>query len=418
MSVREQHYQQGYDDKGFYSRYIYNDIMKLRASNAISESSLTSKYDLYKYNKGQLSNETIRRIEGIELRKSKVDKAVQLSGAKNSESNIIDKEKVEAWNNFTVRGNIPYEIPVEETNNRCIQIINDLESPNESRECPFNKYSSNPPNNHIENNEHIKNLKKLLYRSLNIIKALCGQIALQKGKNDNQSYFQIFQKMPVATESEVGNLLDELQNAIATENERLLSKKVDLLTSEYKGNRSSMQSNGSSKLPLQCKIQDPFLTSMDNSTGHKGINEAINMKGGLQMTFQPNTIRGANDKEDSVSRSIKEWKTFIAGMEDNNSESEDELNFKHNKSYISKMNSKENINSNDNAHLKTNHKEKKTNLSNSYSRHKEDNSDDILNDNLSHIEDAMSSFLGGFKDIKSELSQIGVAMQSCSEDKF
>ena len=104
---------------GFYFRYIYNDIMKLRNNT----------------NTHRLPNELTK------------DKAVQLSNTIKS----VYSDSNTAWNDFTVRGNEPQS---------CINIINSLES-------------------NVQNkvkDDRVKNLKRLLERALSVIKALCGQI--------------------------------------------------------------------------------------------------------------------------------------------------------------------------------------------------------------------------------------------------
>jgi len=229
-------------------------------------------------------------------------------------------------------------------------------------------------------------LKRLLERALSVIKALCGQIVLLNPHESTQQYLAILKNISVNDEVEIGNILNRLQKAIAAHNEQILSKKADRLTTKYLDDTRHNKAINDINL---WQYKESLIDSMCSSKSVKKLEE---IRGEFQMTFQPNTVRDSKGKVDSVSRSIKDWKTFVAGMEENSSDGEDEQ-----EEHILK----ENISTN-----KLIRNTNKKSINTSTYNHFKDNS-------LSHIEDAMKSFLGEFKDIKSELTQIGESIQSC-----
>ncbi len=402
---------------------------------------------------------------------------------------------------------------------------------------PLEKESSDNKMMLKEKEAHVEILRKLLTKAMKIIKSLRDQINLLNAQQKPAGNGTRAPHLPgkyeeVLTEDvtegnleEIGNFLDALHNATTTENERLLSRKVELLAEKYGDEAKSLAETlvkltsrtivgGTNQFAspgkLQTKAGNIAETAMDTSLSpihtpgrspshmsvHNEImelyrqaedemehnknpgdsekeNEDEKGKAEAQMTFQqedasPTTSENGAKKEKSKlksksksrsrsPKSIRNWKTFVADNagEDPESESEEvsRLKRKHNRSCAAaaggyrrgrnsccnysrsgklrgsrKPNGEEGSGNNrdnpeqdkkenqspeeaDSRRPKTDHRR----MEDSLSIQDTHNGNDSLEDNLTHIEAAMSNFLGGFKDLKSELSQIGEVMQSCNQ---
>ena len=367
-----------------------------------------------------------------------------------------------------------------------------------------------------EKDAHIEILRKLLTKAMKIIKSLRDQINLitsKKGTKPTKIAGKgddiLSGEVTEGNLDEIGNFLDALHNVANSENEKLLYDKVELLAEKYGDEAKSLaetlvkltnrtlggstnQFASPNKLikntkpaamidpslsPIETPGKSPGLQHMsvhneimdlyrqaEEDMEKKNVKETEREKGSLQMTFQQddNEKEGKNistkrsEEPGSTSRSIRNWKTFVAGAESNNSETEEEKEAeqekktrkqnqssatgggmrrdtatkkKENKEVPSRAQRKskmtrendddslsEERSTNRGKQTKTDHKKFEESLSVQSQRDVARNpNNDTMDENLTNIEAAMSNFLGGFKDIKSELSQIGEAMQNCSQ---
>jgi hypothetical protein len=252
-----------------------------------------------------------------------------------------------------------------------------------------------------EKDAHIEILRRLLKKSIRVIKGLQEQVWELSMKRGVKVLMHPMERVEDLLATDVGiesledlnNFFDSLQQASPNE-QKSFSKLFTTHTNKTKITRGPAMS---SMVPMHVRSKSPHLIHVEDEALNKEMEEAS-----FQMTFKDN--KHDQVKEDSTSRSIKDWKTFVNDM-DKSSGSEDEIqqNRRHNKTYsmnIKKHRSKP----------KTDHRRLEGSL-------RVGNKEDTLDANLSHMESAMSEFLGGFKDIKSELSQIGEAMQSCAQLK-
>ena len=357
-----------------------------------------------------------------------------------------------------------------------------------------------------EKEAHIEILRKLLAKAMRIIKALRDQVGLlnaQNGKKGDKDQMKALGRLESVlagdiTEGnldEIGNFMDALHNVTHTENERLLNKKVELLAEKYGDEAKSLAENlvkltsrsiggtnqFASPTRLQTKAGHMLSNGIDSSLSpiqtpgkspnHMSVhNEIMDLyrqaeeemeqknaeqakKGELQMTFQQEEDKQESDVEPeknkghsrSSSRSIRNWKTFVANVNEEEENSEEDVDAKkrrHNRSCAAagrkgkkpnngkkQKESTDETESNRSRKPKTDHRRLEESISMRSSHNhsikdevkkgvkpKGDNKEnDSLDENLMHIESAMSNFLCGFKDLKSELSQIGEAMHSCSQ---
>jgi len=393
-----------------------------------------------------------------------------------------------------------------------------------------------------EKDAHIEILRKLLTKSMKIIKSLRDQIILltsdckKSAPKNNTPLSKIEEflagEINIGNLEEIGNFLDALKNSTSAENERLLSKKVDILAEKYGDEAKSLAENlvrltsrtigsGTNQFISPTKIVQkpegainptnpmdstlsPILTPAKSPEKHNGTHMSVhneimdlyrqaeeemekkNIKkpethpktsqilkvdkaqktevNSLQMTFQQeeNENNSSAKKSEilensgSTSRSIKNWKTFIAENIENSAEPSKQTKNPHNKSVAATGNGKrskktyaksefenakemqievkkaqklehENREIFDSAQkseesekkIKTDHRKLEESIPLQspviLTTCRSNAQNDTLDENLNHIEAAMSNFLGGFKDLKTELSQIGEAMHSASQ---
>eukprot|EP01022_Parablepharisma_sp_SALTPOND_P019993 TRINITY_DN3518_c0_g1_i1.p1 TRINITY_DN3518_c0_g1~~TRINITY_DN3518_c0_g1_i1.p1 ORF type:complete len:638 (-),score=74.13 TRINITY_DN3518_c0_g1_i1:909-2822(-) len=585
--------------QGFYSKYIYHDLIKLRHKSRPTRNNMgttiagscgplyvgsvkNTQESLHSHNSSQLSERALDKIEEIMARRAqpveipsgpaKIDQAVQLSPIENShnpaKASILLSDKKCSLAELLVsgdgrRGPVVDTETCRHTDNKftigadgkctkvsdgshfigsnskgsrksCIRVINAAtsEKENKKRDCiveevlfsgeddldsydksvdigtaefknPLDNNSKDPEIKLVlkEKEAHIEILRKLLTKSMKIIKSLRDQITLLSAKKGGKIHPQLLGKLEdvlagEVTEGnleEIGNFLDALQNVTTAENEHLLSKKVELLAEKYGDEAKSLAETlvkltsrtlggGTNQFASPAKLLrtkaanaagidttlSPIRTPGKSPTApqHMSVhNEIMDLyrqaeeemerknvcykeKGNLQMTFQQEDekTKRSNEKVESTSRSIKNWKTFVAGASESEEEPEEVQKRKrrHNRSCAAggalrrnirgdlrisvkgmprrredKENSSPEEGTNRSKKPKTDHRKLEESLS--IQSPQDDNfnetnpNNDTLDENLTHIEAAMSNFLGGFKDIKSELSQLGEVMQSCSQ---
>jgi len=250
-----------------------------------------------------------------------------------------------------------------------------------------------------EKDAHIEILRKLLKKSIRVIKGLQEQVWELGMKRGVKVVMHPMEKIEDLLAVDVGiesledlnNFFDSFQQASPNE-QKSFSKPFAAHINKTKI---------TSVVPMNVRSKSPHLIHVEDEALNKEMEEAS-----FQMTFKDS--KHDQIKEDSTSRSIKDWKTFVNDI-DKSSGSEDEMkqDRRHNKAYSMNIKGQQ---SKYRKKPKTDHRRLEDSL-------RVGNKEDTLDANLLHMESAMSEFLGGFKDIKSELSQIGEAMQSCTQLK-
>ena len=391
--------------KGFYSKYIYNDLLSLRhtpkaALDKVKKSVLieSKKQVPSSPNKNQMSEEVLKVIEEVMSKRGyRASKEEKKELMKNSSVREVLKDKSSMNNIRTINrnneGSTCAESSIDKPNKNCIQIIE-----------PFNSAKED-------------NIKETLVKAMVVIKLLCDQIAFLDEKKEAK-FTQLaneVEKLIIGNTvvKDIIDVLERMKTIMTVENEHILSKKLEILTKKYGTNSKSIQRvaiKPNTLIKDESFDKDPFMSTLrtfikspddsglTNKTKDKLIELTSNEKANLKMRFQQNLKSIIKEKTLSTSRSIENWKQFIAEME-NMTESEDEpirrpLNRKIKAMELPYNDNKENIDPSK-ARIKTDHKKTEP-----------------VSIDLTSIEEVMSSFLFGFKDIRSELTQIGKAIQS------
>lgn len=271
-----------------------------------------------------------------------------------------------------------------------------------------------------EKNTHIDILRKLLSKSMKIIKSFHDQIGLLSPNKEAAKNSKFEQLDKLLTEDfndrnldQIGKFLDALHESSNEKNKNILSQKVELIAEKYGEEAKSLAENlikltnrtygggtnqfiSPSKTPLKsnflAKIMDMSLSPIQTPCE---TSNQVSVRNGITELCKD--AEDETEKKKSISEDTKQM-TFQQEEEENTSEN----------CQTYEDTQKEDRHAHNNKSCATSKKKKY--------KAKEiiPNKNTSVESNIAHIETAMNNFIGGFKDIKNELSQIGEAMQSCS----
>jgi hypothetical protein len=334
-----------------------------------------------------MPEEVLRVIEEVMsrrgYRRSKEEKMREVLKDKSS----IDNMKTINKSN---EGSTCIESSIDNSNKNCIQVIKTFDSVKDD-------------------------IKEALVKAMVVIKLLCDQIAFLN-KRKEAKFTKLVNEadkltLKEGTMRDIVNALERMKSILTIENEQIPSKESDGLATKYGTSKKSMNKViADTFIKDESFDKDPFMSTLRSFIKSPADSELANKlkdklagltsdeKANLRMTFKHNLNSIIKEKALSTSRSIENWRQFIAEME-NMTESEDEpikkpLNRKPKSMELPYNDNKENV---DPSKIKIKKTQEKT---------------ESPTIDLTNIEEAMSSFLCGFKDIRSELSQIGEAIQS------
>lgn len=435
------------DTQWIYTKFIYKDLLKLRnksphfkrngIASANSTKQMAKSFDIYgcPIKKGQLSEQVLEKIQMI-VDKRKCECAdfftlgklgnPSLLNLKDGKNTIIkdDDGFTETCEHVNKADILPVATGKE---NKFKHIVANHRVLGNEEGCLANARFNNVPQMKDidiqlkEKDDHIEILRKFLSKSMKIIKSLYEQIELlnstqklktEEGKNCEFEHIEnlFSEEITDGNLDLIGKFLDALQHSSDTENNNILSKKVEQLAEKY-GDGAKTLAETLVKLTSGGQGEVSHLASPSKMQQKSSILAKV-----MDMSLSPIQTPKETGKD---FKQVPEYiqKQYLLKRNNSKINQADFCKIKKEEHAKKKNHNKSCISYRNKMRIKGGDDINSSSIAKNIKECQEDNNleNNKIEKNINHIETAMSNFLGGFKDIKSELSQLGEAMQSCSQ---